>query len=188
MSICTVKVEGEPPCQAKILGRDMCAKHYMRWWRNGHPGRQDRWANEFDGTEYKQCSKCREVKLRSQFHRDKKRRDGLTPQCSACVKANNEALWPLRRDKVRRQEKLRRARRLGLSPEEYDALVDRHNGRCGICQGAPNGIGGLHIDHDHASGKVRGLLCHSCNVSIGHFRDDPDLLRQAAEYIELHRG
>jgi hypothetical protein len=45
----------------------------------------------------------------------------------------------------------------------------------------------MHLDHDHAGGHLRGLLCLSCNQALGHFRDDPALLRRAAEYVERTR-
>ncbi len=54
--------------------------------------------------------------------------------------------------------------------------------KCAIC-----GFGGsLKVDHEHTSGKIRGVLCHNCNVAIGHMRDDPTRLRAAAQYLELH--
>ena len=45
----------------------------------------------------------------------------------------------------------------------------------------------LCIDHDHTTGKVRGMLCHDCNTSLGKFRDNPDILRKAADYLERPR-
>ena len=53
---------------------------------------------------------------------------------------------------------------------------------CGICGSEPNGKD-LHIDHDHATGAFRGLLCHSCNVGIGHFKEDPEVLDAAKRYL-----
>jgi hypothetical protein len=63
-------------------------------------------------------------------------------------------------------------------------------GGCAICGRTPDDAPGrwsrLNIDHDHKTGKVRGVLCHGCNSGIGHLQDDPALLRRAAEYVEAH--
>lgn len=72
-------------------------------------------------------------------------------------------------------------KRHGLTPEDYAELFLKQGGRCGIC-GSP-GVGPLRVDHDHETGAVRGLLCHKCNVGLGHFNDDPDLLARAQEYL-----
>lgn len=70
--------------------------------------------------------------------------------------------------------------RYGLSPEEYDALVELHGARCAAC-----GAGGvLAVDHCHRTGAVRGLLCGDCNLGLGRFHDDPVRLRAAAAYLE----
>lgn len=66
-----------------------------------------------------------------------------------------------------------------LTEEDHAALVERHQGRCAIC-GAEKP---LHIDHDHATGIVRGLLCEHCNRGLGMFQDTPRLLESAAAYI-----
>lgn len=55
---------------------------------------------------------------------------------------------------------------------------------CSICKSVLD----LVIDHNHSTDKVRGLLCWSCNVGLGHLKDSPELLRQAALYIEVHRA
>ena len=83
-------------------------------------------------------------------------------------------------------------RRYGLTVEDYDRMVLDQDGRCMICRQPPDPDGvraasRLHADHDHVTHRNRDLLCLSCNVGIGHFRDDPALLRAAAEYIERHR-
>jgi len=71
-------------------------------------------------------------------------------------------------------------RRFGLSREGYLAFVGRQDGRCAICRIE----GRLSVDHNHATGEVRGLLCATCNFMIGHGKDDPGLLRAAAAYLE----
>ena len=70
-------------------------------------------------------------------------------------------------------------------------MYANQNGRCLICDDPVRmkGVGKTktdiaHLDHDHSTGKVRGILCQNCNVAIGLLRDNPDLLRAAAEYLE----
>ena len=77
-------------------------------------------------------------------------------------------------------------RRYGLTVEEFRAMLARQADLCAICGGPWRGWNGQnpHIDHCHKTGKVRGLLCASCNSAIGRFGDDPALLRRAADYLE----
>jgi hypothetical protein len=82
--------------------------------------------------------------------------------------------------------------RHGITPEEYDVKLASQDGRCAICGNPPNPQGiraasCLHLDHDHATGVHRDLLCVNCNQGLGRFKDDPDLLRAAADYIGRHR-
>jgi len=58
------------------------------------------------------------------------------------------------------------------------------DGLCAICRAAP----ASHVDHDHATGAVRQLLCFNCNGGLGQFKDNPVALRAAAAYVERHRG
>jgi hypothetical protein len=74
-----------------------------------------------------------------------------------------------------------RGRNRGLAPEQWDALVLAQEGRCAICS-APLIV--VHTDHCHATGVVRGLLCHGCNIGLGNFQDDPDRMRSAITYLE----
>ena len=74
-------------------------------------------------------------------------------------------------------------RKYGITPEEYDAQLAKQDGRCGICRRLPTPGISLHVDHDHATGRIRGLLCFRCNNALGDFEDSPVLLTQAAEYV-----
>ena len=76
-------------------------------------------------------------------------------------------------------------RTYGLSPEDVQALLAKQSGVCAICQGTMEGRK-LHIDHDHAKGKVRGLLCDLCNVGLGSFKDNPERLKAAIDYLSKH--
>ncbi len=71
----------------------------------------------------------------------------------------------------------------GLNPATYRRMVEMQCGLCAICQ-RQAGKKGLGVDHCHATGKVRALLCTNCNMALGGFRDDPALMRRAAGYIE----
>jgi hypothetical protein len=66
---------------------------------------------------------------------------------------------------------------------EADVMLEAQGGVCAICQAAP----AAHVDHDHETGAVRALLCFNCNGGLGQFKDDPEVLRAAADYVEEHR-
>jgi hypothetical protein len=82
--------------------------------------------------------------------------------------------------------------RYGVTLDWFEAKIIEQHGACAICGHVPP-VGGiksaarLHVDHDHVTGANRDLLCNRCNPGVGYFRDDPALLRAAAEYIERHR-
>lgn len=70
--------------------------------------------------------------------------------------------------------------RYGVRPSETQVILYNQDGKCGICGESTIN---LCIDHDHRTGKVRGLLCTNCNVGLGHFRDDPLRLVAAIEWL-----
>lgn len=74
----------------------------------------------------------------------------------------------------------------GLDQSEYDEMLSDQGGTCGICGSDTPGGGkkNFHIDHDHDSGEIRGLLCKRCNLGIGHFNDDPELILKAVAYLK----
>ena len=74
----------------------------------------------------------------------------------------------------------------GLAWDEYTGLFEAQDGCCAICLVALDLLGknSLRVDHCHESGSVRGLLCHKCNIGLGHFDDNPSHLRRAADYLQ----
>jgi len=84
-------------------------------------------------------------------------------------------------EKVRQYKRRTRLKAYGLTPEQFVAMVTAQKGVCLICHEVPEQ---LVVDHDHVTGKVRGLLCHECNMALGKMKDHPARLRAAAEYLE----
>lgn len=92
------------------------------------------------------------------------------------------------------REKMYAIRMRGAAGQQYLALLEaRGHDRCGICGGveatvsARGRVRRLVIDHDHATGEVRDLLCHRCNSGIGYLDDDPEKAEAAAAYLRKHR-
>lgn len=77
---------------------------------------------------------------------------------------------------------------MGVTLEQYESLMD--GAVCAICGCKPgpfaDGRSGMFLDHDHSTGKVRSPLCHGCNTGLGGFKDSPELLEKAAEYLREH--
>ena len=107
-------------------------------------------------------------------------------------KAENRAFYAANREELAAKQRHRSAtdphlpekRRwwnYGLSPEAYDAILARQHGACGACKRSDVK---LCVDHDHATGKVRGLLCGDCNKGVGLFHDNPDYTAGATEYLK----
>jgi hypothetical protein len=74
---------------------------------------------------------------------------------------------------------LRRAH--GITQADYEGMVEAQHGRCKICGRVPRKS--FHIDHDHVTGRIRGLLCSACNHALGLFAESPQRLQRAAEYV-----
>ncbi len=110
--------------------------------------------------------------------------------CKGCLTAKTRD-WaeanPLSFERRKYDHHLRRE--FGITIEDYDAIVIYQNGLCAIC-GDPPGRRreALHVDHDHETGMIRGLLCFRCNAGLGSFRDSPLALASASEYLKRSRG
>lgn len=87
------------------------------------------------------------------------------------------------------RERARTLRAYGLTEADWDGFIKRQKNRCAVCRtDKPGGRGERwHIDHDHVTGQVRGLLCGKCNSGIGMLQDDPGIIAAAARYVAKHR-
>jgi hypothetical protein len=127
------------------------------------------------------CNVCSKEKLVEEFHKDSSKKDGTCSTCKECANQRSReghAANPLKA----RDQNLRRY--YGISLADYLEMLEAQNGRCKICKAdVPGGKGSFHVDHCHDSNKVRGLLCHHCNVGIGNFKDNISTLASAILYL-----
>lgn len=74
----------------------------------------------------------------------------------------------------------------GITLEKYYSMVEAQNHRCALCNRSCKSGRQLSIDHNHKTGKIRELLCGNCNVGLGNFQDDPEILQKAVAYLQKH--
>lgn len=126
----------------------------------------------------KTCPKCNTNKELSDFYKKKSSKDGYASWCKECTKAKPYS------PEVNRRCKLKRA--YGISHEEYNELLKFQGGVCAICKEFRPHLGDhMCVDHDHKTGKVRGILCSDCNRALGLFKDNKENLLQAIGYLEV---
>lgn len=164
----------------------------------------------------RQCTKCGELKPLSSYYRaGGNSGDGLRGDCIPCnlaAKAERHRLNPepaRRRTEAWRQANPERyaanreafiasggkkvadrrshlKRKYGMTIEEYDAMLEAQGGGCFICGKPPRDDISLHVDHDHSTGRIRGILCFCCNNALADFQEDPALLGKAVTYLAAH--
>lgn len=125
------------------------------------------------------CLKCGETKPITEFCKSKQAKRGYVKHCKACERLRT-------RGKRRGQPEYARAavlrHKYGISAEVYAQLRDAQGNVCRICRTKPPEKA-LAVDHCHTHGTIRGLLCQPCNTGLGMFKDDPQLLEEAANYL-----
>ncbi len=128
----------------------------------------------------KTCTKCNETKSLADFSNGKGYRNGRYAMCKKC-RAAHKKVW---RYKTGEQRKFL-LRSYGLTAESYAARLAAQDGKCAVCGCLPeqSAKGVLAVDHDHATGRVRGLLCGLCNTGIGLLKDNRTFLLRAADYL-----
>jgi uncharacterized protein YbaR (Trm112 family) len=146
------------------------------------------------------CPKCKKKLPVSKFNKSN-RRDGYQTYCRECHSAMQRAKYNSSpEEKVKRQIRAGRRkeknplvtrdaelRRLyGITLDDYIEMFKKQNGVCAICGYECQTKKSLSVDHDHKTGKVRGLLCNRCNRALGMFRDDVNTVRYALNYLCLN--
>lgn len=120
----------------------------------------------------KLCIGCGEVKPLFEF--------GVAPTghkmaCSYCIDCDCER---------RKERKI--LYNHGITLEDYDKMLEEQNGKCKICDSKETGTkhrGRFCVDHDHSTGRIRGLLCFNCNTFLGNAKDDIEILASAIQYL-----
>ena len=125
------------------------------------------------------------------FYCNRAQPSGFSNQCKSCSRKTIKEYRGKSLDKFRALKKNQNFRahlkhNFGITPEAYMALLLQQNGKCAVCKQPPRKTK-LAVDHDHHTNKIRGLLHFECNVALGLLKDDPQLIRNALEYVgEYH--
>ena len=132
----------------------------------------------------KRCTSCLGP---GPFHKHKTSADGLAWQCASCIAVNGKKWYEANKERAKAQSwNAHLLRSYGISADDYETKLKAQHGVCAGCGHiCPTGKR-LAVDHDHATGAVRDLLCTNCNKALGHAHDDPALLRSLADYLETH--
>lgn len=125
----------------------------------------------------RRCSDCREVKDLAEFPNSKNAPTGKIYYCRPCHNARGRRSVQQNHGSTRTYHL---KRRYGLTAADVDQMIEAQGGTCALCrQRTPT-----HVDHDHVTGAVRGVLCSGCNQGLGNFRDDAAALCRAIDYLE----
>ena len=126
---------------------------------------------------HKTCKVCQESLPLDIFTKDNRAKDGRGARCKPCFNKTKKY-------SPDRQRRYKLKHFYGITPEEYDQMLEEQNG-CGICG---KKFSSYHVDHCHDTGKVRGILCHNCNIMLGHSFDDITTLTNAITYLARSKG
>lgn len=163
-------------------------------------------------TEYKKCNKCGVIKPKTInfYYQNKKIKSGFEGICKVCIlertrkyrESNREKINKRRREhhKLHKEDINKKKRenynpiknreqklkyKYNLSLDEYDEMFKKQNGKCEICGDVTERP--LDVDHNHKTGKIRGLLCNACNRGIENFKENPLKLIKTVYYLEKYK-
>lgn len=140
----------------------------------------------------KTCTKCLQEKPYSEFTIDNSKKNNIYSACKVCVRNYQRELYSKTEYKIKRRVRDLK-KKYGITEKEYHTLLQKSNWSCSICglheinlQEKHPKSRGLHVDHNHDNGKVRGLLCQNCNSLLGQARDKIEILESAIHYLKKH--
>lgn len=121
----------------------------------------------------RRCSRCREVKPLTEFVRNRSAKGGFGYYCLPChnivTKRNTDRRYGSRKSFLLKL-------RYGIDEADFDRIVEAQGGLCAVCRRCP----AKHVDHDHETCKIRGILCFTCNRALGYWGDEPANLELAS--------
>lgn len=148
----------------------------------------------------KRCPDCEETKPLDAFYFNPKStaKTRTSSYCKECTRRRgreygqrNAAEISARRrvarqtpDGLRKSRDRDLRRHYGIGLVDLERMIQAQGGRCAVCSDVFESDKHTHVDHDHFTGSIRGILCASCNLMIGHAKDDPKRLLLAAQYLE----
>lgn len=142
----------------------------------------------------KVCKQCKEEKSLNYFRKRLKRsRVSFESYCKACETINAKVWFKNNKDKMRSIDFKRNCEKFGIPSERYTEMAATQNNKCAICNkfetSKRSGVTKrLAIDHCHKTGKVRSLLCQSCNTAIGLLNEDTAVLELAIQYLKKFKN
>jgi len=129
----------------------------------------------------KKCYRCKEIKPKDQFFKNKSQKDGLVGYCKPCHQQYVK-------DRPQYRQKWHLKSNYGISTIEKEQLLASQNNCCCICKTSFSSSKATHVDHCHTTKKVRGILCSNCNTMLGLSKDNQETLQNAIKYLEKHHG
>jgi len=129
----------------------------------------------------KLCTKCNKLIWDDDFPKDSRLKSGYQSICKVCH-SSQQKQWRKIHPPNYRMSDLKR--NFGMAIEEYDMLMKKQSNVCAICQDVCGSGKRLAVDHNHQTGRIRGLLCNQCNHMLGLARDNSDRLLRASNYLE----
>ena len=136
------------------------------------------------------CPKCKRKRKEKSYSKNSSRFDGLQAYCKNCTAKEGSTYFTKNKVKIMRKRKHRNVRVYWphLTPlqavKEFKKLLIFQKGKCAICKSNKKWKTRLHIDHDHQTKNIRGILCVKCNVGLGYFEDNINRLKQAIKYLQ----
>jgi hypothetical protein len=171
---------------------------YMKAYRLAHQSPEDKIKKSISGkknyAKYKEKYKAYRNATRGKEYRDYMKNWRTThkkERADYYAKHREEILAKSKKHHAIHRERYATYSRMynyGLSQQEFDKILQEQGGVCAICGKSDWAGRKPYVDHDHLTKNVRGILCQHCNVALGHIKDDPQIARAMADYLEKERS